>query len=191
MNLTRKDILTGIAAISLPSISLGEIRKGNNAAFSIGRNQDDNEMYKQMYLLMTTGVSSFGPILIDNVSIRIRTRAFSNMPNQITRVTFNVATVVDYYAFRDATYLEEIDLPVCTLCYSNIFTNCTSLKVVRMPNCKDLGANAFQNSSNVEHIYVNNISKSNSNRFPWGITTSQTVFHFSDGDYDYQGNKLA
>ena len=143
MNLTRKDILTGIAAISVPSISLGEIRKSNNAAFSIGRNQDDNEMYKQMYLLMTTGVSSFGPVLVDNVSTRIRVRAFSSMPNQITHATFNAAILVDYYAFRDALYLEEIDLPVCTMCYSNIFTNCTRLKVVRIPNCRNLGNNAF------------------------------------------------
>ena len=172
MNLTRKDILTGIAAISVPSISLGEIRKSNNAAFSIGRNQDENEMYKQMYLLMTTGVSSFGPVLIDNVSTRIRARAFSSMTNQITHVTFNAATLVEFYAFRDASYLEEIDLPVCTTCYANIFTNCPSLKVVRIPNCKDLGANAFQSSNNVQHIYINNISKSNSNRFPWNITTS-------------------
>ena len=193
MNLTRKDLIAGITAFA----SMNMIGDNKNSALAAKQmlmnqqNNDDNEMYKQMYLLMTTGVSSFGPILIDNISTKIRRRAFSSMSDQLTHVTFNVATLVDYYGFRDALYLEEINLPACTACYSNIFTNCTNLKIVRIPNCRNLGSNAFQGSFNVEHIYIDNIEKSYAQGFPWNITTSQTIFHFLDGNYDYQGNKLA
>ena len=50
MNLTRKDILTGIAAISVPFISLSEIRKGSIAAFSILRSDCKDGISAKSYV---------------------------------------------------------------------------------------------------------------------------------------------
>ena len=154
------------------------------------KNDKEEEMYKEMYLAMTTGISTFGDTLIDSISEKLRDRAFSNFPNTITHLVFNNVKSCGFYTFRDALYIQSVELPICTVIYPNSFTNCPQLKIVKAPNCRNLGANAFQSSSNLEHIYVNNIDFSNAQAFPWSISNSNTIFHFKDGNYDYQGNKI-
>ena len=151
----------------------------------------EEEMYKEMYTAMITGVSSFGDTLIDNVSTTIRSGCFWTFPNTITKLVFNKAAgVLNVGAFRNATHLQEIDIPLVTSCGNTAFNACSSLVTLRADVCKNFGSNGLTQCAALSDVYAEQVNFAETISFPWGVTNSSVVFHFKDGNYDYTGSKL-
>lgn len=188
----REFIATGLAAGMMAPYALAAVKKSALGAkkMELVNGEDEEEMYKEMYLAMITGVSSFGDTLVDDISTSVRASAFWNFPNTIKKLVFNKATSFGIGAFRQMPYIEEVELPLATALKSNALTSCTNLQTVRAPKCANFGNNAFQSSANVKDIYITELDKSEVIGFPWAITSAATVFHFKDGNYDYQGNPV-
>lgn len=150
----------------------------------------EEEMYKEMYVAVVSGVSSFGSELVDNVSTRVRSW-FMNGLNAFTKLSFQAATYLDAHSLRGNTVVQEVDCPLVEHCGSYTFFNDSSLTTVKLPKCANLGAVSLQGCSSLVDVFLDDVTFSDAIGFPWSCSNPNTVFHFKDGDYDYQGNPIS
>lgn len=82
--------------------------------------------------------------------------------------TFGIITNLRNYAFRYWNQLEEVELPVLQIPYSNylengFFSYCLNLKIARMPSTNFTGIQLFQNCSKLEIIEYGTLTEGSSN----------------------------
>lgn len=198
MNLTRKDILTGIAAISVPFISIGEIRKGSLAASSIGRNKnDDNALYKELFIGLTE--NTLPETIIIPAEVTKIGRQYWLQSSTVKDITF---LADDITAFNNTvTYsspnLTKIRLPNITIYRSwGFVSNSTATHIdLYIPKVKSFGArqNMFdQQSGKTIGIHIDESTCTEIiafQNFP-GLQKanySQATFYGSDGTITYDG----
>lgn len=184
MNLTRREmVVCGVAAIaSCPSCaSVVKGICGGKGLFSGSNGEDEEAMYKEMYLSLTTGISTFGDELVDDVSYRIRPWFASNL-TAFTKLTFSVATDIQGHAFRGNSTIREISIPAASMTGAYAFFNDSSLVSIEAPICKDMGARSLEGCSSLVAVYVNDVNFNETRNFPWGCNNPNTVFHFADGN---------
>lgn len=153
----------------------------------------EEEMYKEMYQAVMAGVSLAGGELIDNVTTALSRPYATQGVESFAKATFlKVTTTTTSSIFRGAnSTVEEIDLPELVSVASGFhFYGNSNIKILRVPKLKNLGVSSLQATTSLTDVFLTGSEKSQVTGFPWGSTNANTVFHFSDGDYDYQGNKL-
>ena len=171
-------------------IALGKMGVG---AVLLLENTQEEEMYKEMYQAVMAGVDLAGGELIDNVTT-VLSRPYSIQGvSSFTKAKFlKVTTTTTSSIFRGANNtVHEIDLPELVSVRSGFhFYGNSNIKILRVPKLKDLGSSSLQSTTSLTDVFMTDSEKPQVTGFPWGSTNANTVFHFSDGDYDYQGNKL-
>ena len=150
-----------------------------------------DEEYREKYLALVANIPTPNLELIDDELDELK-RAYLLMGvTAFNKISFLKVTTLSTSVFRGGNHtVYEIDLPSVINVGSFQFYGNSNVKVIRIPNAKNLRQASLQGTTSLTDIYFCNVLFSETTGFPWGSTNPNTVFHFKDGDYDYQGNKL-
>ena len=130
--------------------------------------------------------------------------------NQITSLSLPDCETAGTFAFRGMTRCVEFNLPKLRSVLTNGFTGCVA-PILDLPMMETIGQNCFQSAqtitlkipnvtsiassglhstSSFRDVFLTNKKFGTVQNFPWGVTNTSTVFHFSDGDYNKDGEKV-
>ena len=169
-------------------IALGKMGVG---AVLLLENTQEELMYKEMYLAMTARSQTATSEIVDEINTDLRNYVLYLYNGNVSRFEFRGVETLSGNALRGIIKSGlEIHLPNCKSCGAYSFYGNTGMTTLRAPKCEQLGSSSLVNCSALNDVFLNEVAYSTARGFPWGCTNANTVFHFSDGDYDYQGNKL-
>lgn len=152
-------------------------------------------MYKELYLglckLFASNATSY-EATIDMQGLRVRLYSIYQLAigeHISSTITFTNTNTIDPNACR-GSFIKNIVLPDVTACGAYSFYGCPNLKSITADNCETFGTSSLVGCTSLENVYVRNLAKASTQGFPWGCNNPDTVFHFADGNFDYQGNPV-
>lgn len=149
----------------------------------------EEEMYKEMYLAMTARSQTATSEIVDEINTDLRNYALYQYNGNVSRFEFRRIEFLSANTLRGIIKSGlELSLPNCTRCGSYSFYGNSGMTTLRVPKCEQLGTSSLTSCSALNDVFINEVAYSTAQGFPWGCTNANTVFHFKDGDYDYQGN---
>lgn len=117
-------------------------------------------------------ITGTGPTVVESDVTSVRNAAFSD-DRGVRKIALNSATSVGSLVFRGCMALEEIELNAL-------------VDTSRLPG-------AFAGCPKLVSISLLSVSFNDGLKavgFPWGVTNAEAVFHFSNGDFDRNGNRI-
>lgn len=97
------------------------------------------------------------------------------------------------FAFAENRSIVSVKLDSMKSCGRGIFQGCLSLRNVSMNGLKDTSClgGAFNGCPSLLHVDLSGVEYVKGMQgFPWQATSNDTVFHFSNGDYDRAGRRF-
>lgn len=195
--MTRGGFLKCILASGIaPSITLGALANAGSANASVGgmmrnvgaristlNNNQEEEMYKELFLAMIS--RSIGGTLKDDSVMSVGMNAFSYC-NSLTEIDFpNCTSLVAGEAgtspFFNMANLEVVKLDSVAIVGYNEFYNCTNLKTVHLDSCTFLGDIAFHGCNKLRDVFCKNLNTINMRTFGYLDAVTNTVtFHIDN-----------
>lgn len=193
MEMTRKEFLAGAAASvgALGATAAGThfwLPRKDSLRLGINPEEKEEEMYKELLQLVMERNLHATTLEVFHDDVSVSLGEYSLYGVKCNTYVGGKVEVINR-AFRDSCPVRYVDLPLCVDVQDFSFLRNATIKRINLPKCSHVGTRVLEGTTALDEVFMGSLTHTQQG-FPFGSTNPNTVFHMSDGDYDYQGNPV-